>query len=420
MPGTYTENIDVTIHNIIIKSESGNPTDTIITAKDPNTDVFSVESNRVTISGFKILEAKKGHSGIYMYQCKNCTIENNRLLNNTYGIYLKNSDYNMILNNLIGKGDKGIVSEQSTYNTISGNRASKNRYGLEDSNSEGNLISNNTLSENNEYGISISTDVDTTLSGNNASSNGRGIHLGNSDSNKILDNTIVSNKVYGLFICPKSDKNSVLNNYFNNNVNAIPNNGTGNIYNIEKTAGTNIVGGPYLAGNYWASPNGTGFSQTANDTDGDGIADDVYRINSEYVDQLPLVIAKVKDPILPVANFSTNTTSGHPPLSVQFTDLSENETNRSWDFEHDGNIDSTDKNPVHAYVTPGLYNVTLTASNENGTASKNLTITVIEGRETEDTGQNIITKQKIITSLPGFELITGIFGLLAVYLYRKR
>ncbi len=420
MPGTYTENIDVTIHNIIIKSESGNPTDTIITSKDPNVDVFSVESNRVTISGFKILEAKKGHSGIYMYQCKNCTIENNRLLNNTYGIYLKNSDYNMILNNLIGKGDKGIVSEQSTYNTISGNRASKNRYGLEDSNSEGNLISNNTLSENNEYGISLSTDVDTTLSGNNASSNGRGIHLGNSDSNKILDNTIVSNKVYGLFICPKSDKNSVLNNYFNNNVNAIPNNGTGNIYNIEKIADINIVGGPYLAGNYWASPKGTGFSQTANDTDGDGIADDVYRINSEYVDRLPLVVAKVKDPILPVANFSTNTTSGHPPLSVQFTDLSENEINRSWDFEYDGEIDSTDKNPVHTYMTPGIYNVTLAAGNENGTASKNLTITVIEGDETGDSGQNMITMQNMIKSLPGFELIYGIFGLFAVYLYRKR
>jgi parallel beta-helix repeat (two copies) len=414
-PGTYIENINVTIHNLVIKSESGNPTNTIIIAKNPAVDVFNVESNKVTISGFKITESKNGHSGIYMYQCKNCTVENNRLLNNTVGVYLKNSDYNMIFNNLIGKSDKGIVAEKSNYNIISGNRASKNRYGLYVPNSEENIISNNTLSENKDYGILLSTGVSNTLLGNNASSNGRGIHLGNSDSNKILDNIIVSNEIYGLFICPKSDKNSVLNNYFNNTVNAIPNNGTDNIYNIEKTAGTNIVGGPYLAGNYWAKPDGLGPSEITPDTDGDGIADNVYRLeNSDYVDRLPLVVDKVKDPILPVANFSTNVTSGHPPLSIQFTDLSENETKSSWDFESDGNIDSTDKNPVHTYTTSGTYTVNLTAGNENGTASKNLVITVLEGRDTEDAEQNKIT------SLPGFELIYGIIGLFAFSLYRKR
>jgi parallel beta-helix repeat protein len=414
-PGTYTENINVTVHNLVIKSESGNPTNTIIIAKDPAVDVFSVESNKVTISGFKIMESKKDHAGIYMYQCKNCTVENNRLLNNTVGVYLKNSDYNMILDNLIGKGDKGIVTEQSNYNTISGNRASKNRYGFYVPNSEGNVISNNTLSENKDYGILLSTGVGNTLSENNASNNGRGIQLGNSDSNKVLDNTMVSNEIYGLFICPKSDKNSVLNNYFNNTVNAIPNNGTGNIYNIEKTVGTNIVGGPYLAGNYWAKPNGLGPSEITPDTDGDGIADKVYRLeNSDYVDRMPLVAAEVKEPILPVANFSTNATSGHPPLSVQFTDLSENETERNWDFESDGSLDSTDENPVHTYTAPGTYTVNLTAGNKNGTASKNYIITVLEENETQDAGQNRIT------DLPGFELIYGMLGLLAVSLHRKR
>ena len=39
-------------------------------------------------------------------------------------------------------------------------------------------------------------------------------------------------------------------------------NGIGNAYSIKKTAGTNIVGGPYKGGNYWAKPDGTGFSQT--------------------------------------------------------------------------------------------------------------------------------------------------------------
>ncbi|AKJ37679.1 cell surface protein [Methanosarcina barkeri CM1] len=415
-PGTYTENINVTVHNLVIKSESENPADTIIMAKDPALDVFNIQANKVTISGFKIMEANKDHAGVYMYKCKNCTIENSRLLNNTIGVHLKNSDYNSVLDNLIGKGDKGVVTEQSNYNTISGNRASKNRYGFYVPNSEGNVISNNTLSENKDYGIVLSTGVDNTISENNASDNGRGIYLGNSDNNKISSNTITSNEVFGLFVCPKSDKNSVLNNYFNNTVNAVPNNGTDNIYYIEKTPGTNIVGGPYLAGNYWAQPNGTGPSEVTPDADGDGIADKVYRLeNSDYVDRRPLVAAKVKKPILPVANFSTNATSGHPPLSVKFTDLSKNETEINWDFESDGNIDSTDENPVHIFTEPGTYTVNLTASNENGTASKNYIIVVLEGQETQEP-----VWQNKIESLPGFELIYGIFGLLAVFLYRKR
>jgi parallel beta-helix repeat protein len=414
-PGTYTENIEVTVHNLVIRSESGNPANTIIIAKDSAADVFSIDSSKVTISGFKIMESKSGHAGIYMYQCKNCTVENNRLLNNTVGLYLKNSDYNLILGNLIGKGEKGIDLEQSSYNTISGNRASKNRYGFYLPNSEGNIISNNTLSENKDYGILLSTATGNTLSGNEASDNGRGIHLGNSDGNKISDNTIVSNEVYGLFICPKSDRNRVLNNYFNNTVNAEANNGTGNVYSIEKTTGTNIVGGPYLAGNYWAKPDGLGASEITPDTDGDGIADKIYRLeNSDYVDYMPLVAVEVQEPAPPVANFSTNITSGYPPLSVQFTDLSENETERNWDFESDGNLDSTDKNPVHTYTTSGTYTINLTAGNENGTASKDLIITVLEGSETQD------VEQSKFTSLPGFELIYGIFGLLAVSLYRKR
>jgi len=410
-PGTYTENIKVTVHNLVIRSESENPANTIIIAKDPAVDVFNIESNKVTVSGFKIMESKNNHSGIYMYECKNCTIENNRLLNNTIGVYVKNSEYNLILDNLIGKGEKGVYVEQSNYNTISENRASKNRYGFYIPNSEGNLISNNTLSENKDYGILLSTGVSNTLSGNEASNNGRGIHLGNSDSNKISDNTIVSNEVYGLFICPKSDKNSIVNNYFNNTVNVEANNGTDNIYNIEKTSGTNIVGGPYLAGNYWAKPDGLGHSEITPDTNWDGIADKVYKLqNSDYVDRMPLVAVEVQETILPVANFSSNATSGYPPLSVQFTDFSENETEKNWDFESDGNIDSTDENPVHTYTAPGTYTVNLTAGNENGTASKVFIITVMEGSE----------KESGIAGLPGFELIYGILGLLAVFLHRRR
>ena len=84
------------------------------------------------------------------------------------------------------------------------------------------------------------------------------------------------------------------------------------------------------------------------------------------------------EPKMPVANFSSNTTEGYTPLTVQFVDLSQNESSRNWDFENDGNTDSTAETPVYVYGVPGTYNVKLTATNENGTDSKLSTITVLE------------------------------------------
>ncbi len=83
-------------------------------------------------------------------------------------------------------------------------------------------------------------------------------------------------------------------------------------------------------------------------------------------------------PKLPVADFTCNTTSGYALLAVQFTDFSQNATSRTWDFENDGKVDSTNKTEVHVYRVPGNYTVKLTAKNENGTASKSTTINVIK------------------------------------------
>ena len=89
---------------------------------------------------------------------------------------------------------------------------------------------------------------------------------------------------------------------------------------------------------------------------------------------------------LPVVNFSTNVTSGNAPLSVQFTDLSQNAISRNWDFNNDGSIDSTDINPVHTYLTQGTYTVNLTVSNANGSSSKPATITVLQKTTSSNNG----------------------------------
>jgi PKD repeat protein len=84
----------------------------------------------------------------------------------------------------------------------------------------------------------------------------------------------------------------------------------------------------------------------------------------------------VSAPILPSADFSSNVISDYTPLTVRFTDFSENTTLRIWNFG-DG-TGSTQQNPVHTYPAAGNYIVTLKVSNENGTDSKTVVTDVSE------------------------------------------
>jgi hypothetical protein len=84
------------------------------------------------------------------------------------------------------------------------------------------------------------------------------------------------------------------NSFWNNIINNTPNGGKNwktsgenytNYFNATKVAGTNIIGGSWIAGNYWSDYNGT-------DTDADGIGNEIYIINeTRMVDKLPLMYA---------------------------------------------------------------------------------------------------------------------------------
>ncbi len=67
----------------------------------------------------------------------------------------------------------------------------------------------------------------------------------------------------------------------------------------------------------------------------------------------------------PVTAFTASPTAGLAPLTVQFTDTSTGSpTAWAWTFGDGGT--STAQNPQHTYAAPGLYTVTLTATNEYG------------------------------------------------------
>ncbi len=322
-PGTYIENIKISKSNITIRSESGNPDNTVIQAKSMYATVLLLQGSNIKITGLKVTGANRsGYSGINLSSCSNCIIENNKLLNNSRGIFLLRSS--------------------------------------------GNTVSKNNATNSGEYGIAFQNAIGNTISGNAVFNNERGVYFGSSDNNTFSGNTIRNNRIYGLFVCGLSDRNLIYNNYLND-TNMTIRTGVGNAYNVTKKAGTNIVSGPYMGGNFWGKPDGKGFSQTAIDKDGDGISDSVYKsiTGSRLSDYLPLVIPKPTEPVIPVAKFSSNNTSGNMPLNIAFTDTSTGTpTKWSWNFG-DGNS-SGSKNPVHTYSAVGNYSVTLTVSNAAG------------------------------------------------------
>ncbi len=67
------------------------------------------------------------------------------------------------------------------------------------------------------------------------------------------------------------------------------------------------------------------------------------------------------------ANFSADVQQGQSPLTVNFTDQSFTSapggiTSWAWDFDNDGTIDSSLRNPTHTYQSCGTFDVALTVS----------------------------------------------------------
>jgi len=76
----------------------------------------------------------------------------------------------------------------------------------------------------------------------------------------------------------------------------------------------------------------------------------------------------------PSAGFSANNTSGCAPLPVQFNNLSSgNTTTWAWSFPGGSPATSAVQNPTVSYTTPGVYSVTLIASNSAGSDTTTLT-----------------------------------------------
>ena len=268
------------------------------TGRDPNQYdkiTYDSEGNQVvgnTATG-------NGRMGLYVDFSERNTLSNNRVSDNAgFQIFLDYSGSNRVESNTVSGGtEQGVYLYDADSRTISGNTVSGAAdYGLYISSTSGLTISGNTLTRNGVGGIALNGEArsrpmetessrtpSATTDSTGSSSAGRAATPSRTTSSRTPSTSCTA------AVCGASTWSS------------------------QAQPGSSIVGGPTLGGNFWGTPSGSGFSETAADANRDGFCDRAFVINSGNSDLLPLARAAGAGTATPTPTPSTTTTSTVSP-----------------------------------------------------------------------------------------------------------
>jgi nitrous oxidase accessory protein len=277
--------------------------------------ILRIEADSVVIRGLTLKDVGISYvddlSAIRIVRSKHCTIENNKLINAFFGIYLERSSECMILNNhVLGFAEHEMNSGNAIHlwysnrNHIEGNHAEGHRDGIYLEFVDNSTIENNLVENNLRYGLHFMFSDNDRYLNNRFVSNGAGvavmfsknIHM---EGNEFLDNW--GSSAYGLLLKDITDS-EIKNNLFSKNTigiygeGAIRINITGNEFvrngwalNMLGSCNDNVIHHNNFVnntfevttnsrrnynnydGNYWSENRGS------YDLDRDGIADVPYR-----------------------------------------------------------------------------------------------------------------------------------------------
>jgi parallel beta-helix repeat protein len=262
----------------------------------PGMTLSNITVTNVTVTGCR--------AGIALVNVTASRVHHVTVRNNSYaGISLFYSSENQIFS-IYATGNSGAgisIRYRSDRNGLANNTLSSNVRGIETVQARGNFIGGN-YATGNTIGIllngsSNNTVRDNTITGINGT--GEGLFLQGSHGNNILSRNIVRDNSEGIRIDPpQADADLIYDNNFNNTVNAVFSSSATNIWNTTEKQGPNIMGGKKIGGNYWATPDGDGFSQTHHDIYGDGFASSMYGLAPNNTDYLPLAMTSPLPSIL--------------------------------------------------------------------------------------------------------------------------
>jgi len=320
-------------------------------------DQITVLGEGCTIQGFDLKDGWTGGwypnwpgAGVRLCSDSN-VVKDNYIYHTSGGIEIVDSSYNVIENNTVGPGILNLMAIWGDYN----------------------LIANNTFGSDTGYGWRLGA-----------------VYTSTGCSNKPASHNTVRGNTFAKYATLEGSDNLIYDNKFSGGGSL----GSDNTYNISKTSGTNIMGGPYLGGNYWSGYSGT-------DDDKDGIGDTPYSY-----DLLPLVEPKpdlVPTSLTPTtlsvnqsntltATIWNNGTAAADQfnVSLQVEDTAiKNETVASL-----GAGNSTDVAFTWTPIAIGTYNLTITADSKDVIVESNETnnilsvqVNVIEGHFDTGYGQ---------------------------------
>jgi nitrous oxidase accessory protein NosD len=245
-----------------------------------------------------------GAAGIYVNSTvplTNVTVRNLTVSDWGFGIYYREVENSTDSISSIS-ANSNLIGVQLYYSrniAVRGNNLTGNGDGLDILWSSSNIISANNILNNTARGVYVEScgecshdSFNNTITGNNISYNGEiGIFF---DSQPW---PLISNLVYNNYITANTLRNAVDNPWFNSTFK--------NNWNTSPRAGTNIIGGSIIGGNYWGDYLGS-------DTDEDGFGDTLLPYNSQGNitnggDFLPL-IGDTLPPIINISNLVNGST----------------------------------------------------------------------------------------------------------------